>query len=97
MSKLQSKEPIRLTIVIDPEVESKLRELHGQIISSESKNFSFSKIVNMVLLAGIVSADKLDNRNWYLLKSLIDGKKVSLDEFTGRDYITNLAAIRCPA
>jgi hypothetical protein len=97
MSKIPSKEPIRLTIVIDSEVESKLRELHGQIISSESKNFSFSKIVNMVLLAGIVSADKLDNCDWYLLKSLIDGKKIFLDEFTGRDYITNLAAIRCTA
>lgn len=85
-----SRGPKRLTIVIDPEIDSKLREIHGQLIAADSKNYSFSKIVNMMLLAGIMSAEQLDHEHWHTIKSTLEHKKMKLDYIPSSGYLAKL-------
>jgi len=82
--------PKRLTIVINPEIDSKLREIHGQLIAADSKNYSFSKVVNMMLLAGIMSAEQLDHQHWHIIKETLEHKKMRLDEIPSREYLTKI-------
>jgi hypothetical protein len=89
MSKI-TRPPKRLTIVIDSEIESKLREIHGQLIATDSKNYSFSKVVNIMLLAGIMSAERLDQQQWHTIKTSLEHKKIRLDEVMSREYIAKL-------
>lgn len=85
--------PNRLTIVIDGDVQEKLMELQGNLITSERKNFSFSKIVNMVLVAGLMASDKLSSSEWALIRSIVYGKKVVIEELPTKEYVVNLAAM----
>lgn len=83
----------RLTIVIDGELESKLREIQGQLISADRASFSLSRTVNMIILAGLMSADKLTAREWNIIKSTLGGKKLNLEEIKTREYLANLTAL----
>ena len=83
----------RLTIVIDEEIESKLREIQGQLISADRASFSLSRTVNMVVLAGLMAADKLTAREWNIIKSTLGGKKMNLEEIKTREYLANLTAL----
>jgi len=85
--------PNRLTIVIDGDVQEKLMELQGNLITSERKNFSFSKIVNMVLVAGLMGSDKLSSAEWTLIRSIVYGKKIVIEELPTKEYVVNLAAM----
>lgn len=85
--------PSRLTIVIDGDMQEKLRELQGNLITSERKNFSLSKIVNMVLVAGLMASDKLDSTEWTMIRSIVYGKKVIMEELPTKEYVINLAAM----
>lgn len=80
----------RLTIVIDEQVESKLREIQGHLICSENQNYSLSKVANMVLLAGLVASDRLSTFEWNMVKSIPKGKKLQIDESIPREYAANL-------
>ena len=93
MRHLEKTTPNRLTIVIDGDVQGKLMELQGNLITSERKNFSFSKIVNMVLVAGLMASDKLSSGEWALIRSIVYGKKVVIEELPTKEYVVNLAAM----
>jgi hypothetical protein len=90
MSKI-TRPPKRLTIVIDSEIDSKLREIHGQLIAADSKNYSFSRVVNLMLLAGIMSAERLDHQQWHMIKSALEHKKIRFEEFISSEYIAKIA------
>lgn len=83
----------RLTIVIDDMMENKLHELQGNLIISERKNFSLSKIINMVLVAGLMASDKLTSSEWTMIRSIVYGKKVIIEELPTKEYVVNLAAM----
>lgn len=94
MSSETPKKPAnRLTIVIDDTMEEKLRDLQGNLISSERKNFSLSKIVNMVLVAGFMASNKLNSAEWTTIRSIVYGKKVIISELPTKEYVVNLAAM----
>lgn len=95
MSKYISKQSPskRLTIIIDSDMEEKLRELQGNLIISERRNFSLSKIVNMVLVTGLMASDKLSSHEWAIIRSIVYGKKVIIDEMPTKEYVINLAVM----
>lgn len=92
-NQISNKTTNRLTLVIDDVMEDKLRELQGNLITSERKNFSLSKIVNMVLVAGLMASDKLSSSEWTTIRSLVYGKKVIISELPTKEYVVNVAAM----
>ena len=81
--------PKRITIVIDQKTEAKLREMQGQLISLEGKNFSFSKVINLLLLAGILQAPKLSCSEWFEIRSIMNKKSIALSKITSKDCVEN--------
>jgi hypothetical protein len=77
-------------MTLDQEIESKLREIQGQLISTSSKYYSFSKIVNMMLLIGMMSSERLDYKQWNLLKDLLSKKQMRLDEIQCRVLVEEM-------
>ena len=59
-----SKQYIRLHDVLDTE----LRKLQGTLIRTFLVDVSYNTVVNMVILAGLVAADKLDKNDWRMVK-----------------------------
>jgi len=79
--------PSRITIVLDGEIESKLREIQGQLISSHNKGFSLSKIINMVLLSGMLGANKLTGDEWRIIRTLTKKRRICLSGLSVSDFV----------
>lgn len=77
----------RVTVVIDQKTEKKLREIQGNIIASEGKNYSFSKTVNTILLAGISQMPKITSYEWSQIRSFIDKKEYEFDALKDEVYM----------
>ncbi len=59
-----AKQYIRIHDVLDSEI----RKLQGTLIRTFVVDVSFNTVVNMVLLAGLLAAEKLDKADWALIK-----------------------------
>lgn len=84
----------RKTISIDGEIEVMLRELQSNFIRSDSKSWSLSRIVNLVLLSGLVGSNELSVDNWQLIKSYLDGKKMHLQDREIGNYVSHLMPLK---
>lgn len=82
----------RRTIMIDKEIESKVRDIQAQLILNTSNSWSFSTVANLLMLAGITSSDKLTKEDLDLVKSFVDGENVSLKKKSIRKILTNLSS-----
>jgi len=85
---------LRITIVIDQKTEKKLREIQGNIIATEGKNFSFSRTVNTILLAGISQMPKITSNEWRHIRSFIDKKEYEFDPLDEKEYMDNYTTSR---
>lgn len=77
----------RVTVVIDQKTEKRLREIQGNIIALEGKNYSFSKTVNTILVAGISQMPKISSYEWSHIRSFIDKKEYELDALKDEEYM----------
>ena len=91
--KISTSKKGRLTITIYKNVNAKLRDLQGELIMDGNKNWSFSAILNCVILAGIIGSPKLGKNDWKIIKSLLSKNNVSLKRFPVNDYVENLSEI----
>ncbi|GFN40731.1 MAG: conserved hypothetical protein [Marine Group I thaumarchaeote] len=48
----------RITIMLDDDLQKKLREKQAQLIKQSKKSVSFSKVVNLILSEGIKKSKK---------------------------------------
>lgn len=92
MSKMISRTWTRLSISINPEIEEKLVEIQQRMIQIDGKPHSMSKVINTVLVAGIVGSSKLNAYEWSLIKSISKGKRIELNLTVGEEYTTNISA-----
>ncbi len=77
----------RVTVVIDQKTEKRLREIQGNIIALEGKNYSFSKTVNTILVGGISQMPKISSYEWSHIRSFIDKKEYELDALKDEEYM----------
>ena len=80
----------RRTIMIDKEIESKIRDIQAQLILNTNTSWSFSTVANLLMLAGITSSEKLTKDDWGLIQSFVDGESFSLKKKNIRKILTNL-------
>ena len=81
----------RRTIMIDKEIESKIRDIQAQLILTSNKSWSFSTVSNFLMLAGISSSEKLTREDWGLVKDFLEGKTVSLKKKTIKKILSSLS------
>lgn len=68
----------RKTISIDDEIEAILRKIQGDCISSDTQSTSLSKVINIVVLCGLIASETLDSAQLKILREFAEGKKTKL-------------------
>ncbi|NIP62958.1 MAG: hypothetical protein GWO15_09460 [Nitrosopumilaceae archaeon] len=82
----------RITIMIDEDIQAKIRELQANLIESQDKYYSYSKVLNMVLLAGLLASEKLNRDDWIFLRSYDRNNKLNQGKIF-ENYLENLNKI----
>lgn len=85
---------IRVTISLEREIQEKIRMLHSLMSTYGDEDWSISKVINMLLLGGIIASEKLSMQEWDVIKKFASGKPLSLDEIRVENYVRNLVALR---
>jgi hypothetical protein len=85
---------IRITISVEGRIEAKISNLHELMSAHSGNRFSMSKVINMLLLGGILASQRMTTQDWYVMKRFADGQRLELEEFVLEDYVSNLTALR---
>ena len=83
----------RITISMNSQVEAKIMEIQQHLTKIDGKPQSISKVINTVLVAGIVGSSKLSVYEWTVIMSFIKGKRIDLEAATGEEYLSNILAL----
>ena len=82
----------RRTIMIDKEIESKVRDIQAQLILHTNTNWSFSTVANLLMLTGITVSDKLSKDDVSLLNSFVSGEEIGLKRRNVKKILMNVAS-----
>lgn len=85
--------PKRITISLNRDIEKNLVKLQELMALETGKGWSFSKIINTLLLVSILNPDRLYNNEWVLVKNFSDGKRLPLIDTKINEYVTNLISL----
>jgi len=81
----------RRTIMIDEELETKIRDTQAQLILSTNTSWSFSTVANLLMVAGITGSEKLTKEDWNTVKSFIAGQSMGFKKKNIKKLLLNLA------
>lgn len=76
----ESEKVIRITISLDKEIDVKIKDIQKQLSLFTSEYWSVSRIINMVLVGGILGSNELKFCDWYAIKRFMDGNDKNLDK-----------------
>ena len=84
----------RKTISIDDIVEEALREIQSKFIKADSKSWSLSKVVNLVLMSAMINSNDLTINEWNRLRKYVQsGNPDSLNEINTEKFVTNILTV----
>lgn len=86
------KNKTRITIMMDEDIQTKIKELQANLIESQNKYFSYSKVLNMVLLAGLLASEKLNREDWIFLRYYERNNKINQGKIF-ENYLENLNTV----
>lgn len=81
----------RMTITLDDDIQKVLRKIQGTFIADSGDEWSFTTIANMVLLAGILGAERLRKKDWETIFNFLKHQKLGLDLEAGVDTLASHA------
>jgi hypothetical protein len=79
----------RMTITLNNILEKSLRQIQGTFIHDFEKDWSFTTIVNMVILGGLIGAKKFKDEDWKIIHNFLEEEKLSLDLEAGIDSLAS--------
>lgn len=79
----------RITVTLDDDIMKILRQIQGSYIADTGEDWSFTTIVNMVLLGGLVGVKKFKKQEWKTINEFLDEKKFNLELESPLDIIAN--------
>jgi len=77
----------RQTVSLDPTIEKSLRRIQGTLIVKFEREYSFTTIVNMVLLGGLVGSGKFDEEVWDMINQFLNDRQENLDLEAAADIL----------
>jgi len=81
----------RMTITLDDFLQKELRKIQGKLIQDTGEDWSFTTIVNMVILGGLLSSERLKKKDWEIIGGFLLEEKLSLDVEAGVDSLASHA------
>ena len=79
----------RRTVTVNKAIESKLREIQAGLIRATHKDCSFTRVVNLVLLGGLVGSYNFDKKVWKTLNEF-EGEINDLNEDVACNFTKNI-------
>lgn len=90
----RERKSLRITISVEGVIEEKIKEIQRHLFSYTGEEWSMSKIINMILLGGILADKKLGIQDWYTIKRFTEGRYADVANTEVANYIINIAALR---
>lgn len=81
----------RVTITLNDFLQKELRKIQGKLIQDTGEDWSFTAIVNMVILGGLIGSERLKKKDWDVIQGFISEEKLSLDVEAGIDSLASYA------
>jgi len=79
----------RMTVTLDDFLQKELRKIQGRLIQGTGEDWSFTTIVNMVILGGLIGSERLKKKDWEIIRGFILEEKLSLDLEAGVDTLAS--------
>ncbi len=90
-SEINEKE-YRITISLDKSLCTRIQSLQKEFESKRGKKYSKSRIINAILVAGILGHRRLSFEEWKLVRSVIQKKEIHLNQPVDvEDFMVNIA------
>ena len=81
----------RRTIIIEGTMEEIIKKMQKEIVKKNGKQQSRTKIVNTLLVAGMMASMKFTFSDWFELKKYFENKKIEYDEESIGRFLENLS------
>lgn len=81
----------RMTVTLDDDIMKALRKIQGKFIADSGEEWSFTTIVNMVLLGGLLGSDRFSKKVWRTILDFLEQQKLNLDLEAGVDTLASHA------
>ena len=81
----------RRTIIIEETMEEIIKKMQKEIVKKNGKQQSRTKIVNTLLVAGMMASVKFTFSDWFELKKYFENKKIEYDEESIERFLENLS------
>ena len=81
----------RITITLDDDIMKALRKIQGKFIADSGEEWSFTTIVNMVLLGGLLGSGRFSSKVWKTIFDFLKQQKLSLELEAGVDTLASHA------
>ena len=85
---------IRFTVCLEQKIESKIKELHESLVPYMKEGWSMSKVINMLLLSGLLANEKLGIQDWHTIERFVNGTSPNIEQVDVKEFLRNLAAIK---
>ena len=79
----------RMTVTLNDTLEKSLRRIQGKFIHDFEEDWSFTTIVNMVILGGLIGSKRLKKKDWEIIHDFLEDEKLSLDLEAGIDSLAS--------
>ena len=80
----------RKTISIDSDIEQLLRDIQSKFIRADTKSWSLSKIVNLVLISAIINSNDLTINDWNKIRTYITGTPIDFGDADTERFVNNI-------
>ena len=80
----------RRTIILEDAIEEIIKKLQKELVEKNGKPYSLTKIINTLLVAGMISSEKLTISDWFELKKYFQNKRIAYDEELMKVFLENL-------
>jgi len=70
----------RLSITLNDFLDDQLREIQGSLIKKLKRDISFTTVVNLVLLGGLLGAQHFDKKDWQTINEFLDEEQINIDK-----------------
>ncbi len=81
----------RITISLNDDIMRALRRIQGDFIGGSGEEWSFTTIVNMVLLGGLLGSKRFAKKDWRVIVDFLEEQKLDLDLEAGVDTLASHA------
>lgn len=69
----------RMSITLNDFLEEQLRDIQGALIKKLKRDISFTAVVNLVLVGGILGAKHFNEEDWETINDFLATEQVNID------------------